>query len=165
LTINELNQLAESQALTVFLSTCHSLNWAKQMVAARPFSNSSTLLDAATTRWFKLNESDWLEAFLAHPKIGNINSLREKYSNTAHLAANEQSGVQSANADVLNQLVSLNAAYEQKFGFIFIIFASGKTAQEMLDQLKLRIVNSRDIEIKNAAIEQNKITKLRLEKL
>ena len=119
----------------------------------------------AERAWNACNESDWLEAFSHHPKIGDVSTLREKFAATAAWASNEQSGTRNASDEVLTELADLNNTYEARFGFIFIVCATGKTAEEMLDLLKARIDNYREKEIHIAAAEQLKITKLRLEKL
>lgn len=134
------------------------------MAKERPYKSKDELLLQAEKIWFSLSESDWLEAFAAHPKIGDISSLQKKFQATASTAANEQSGVNTANTETLKEFARLNQEYEAKFGFIFIVFATGKSAQEMLDLLKARIHNSREQELKSAAREQSKITRLRLEK-
>jgi len=104
-------------------------------------------------------------AFEAHPQIGDINSLRQKYAATKKMAAGEQNSVNDASESVLTSLVKGNQDYLNKFGFIFIVFASGKSAAQMLSLLQTRLVNSRTQELENAAAEQNKITLLRLKKL
>jgi OHCU decarboxylase len=123
------------------------------------------VLLAAADAALPLTEADWLEAFAAHPLIGDVDSLRAKYAATKTLAAGEQSGVASAGEATLAALAEVNRAYRDKFGFIFIVFATGKSAAEMLAILKSRIDNSREQEIRNAAVEQMKITRLRLQKL
>jgi OHCU decarboxylase len=112
-----------------------------------------------------LVEADWLEAFAAHPLIGDVDSLRKKYGATRDLAAGEQAGAAGAGAATLQELADLNRSYREMFGFIFIVFATGKSADEMLANLRSRLGNSRDEELRNAAAEQIKITRLRLEKL
>ena len=112
-----------------------------------------------------LAESDWQEAFTHHPQIGDRESLKKKFASTAGWAGNEQSGTATATEDVLDELAEYNHQYREKFGYIFIVCATGKTALEMLTMLKQRIENSRETEILIAAGEQAKITRLRLEKL
>jgi 2-oxo-4-hydroxy-4-carboxy-5-ureidoimidazoline decarboxylase len=135
------------------------------MLAQRPFASLHTLCEQAESIWQHLTEADYLQAFEAHPKIGDVSSLREKYANTKAIAANEQSGAQQASEETLQRLSELNHVYEQKFGFIFIVFATGKSAQQMLTLLEQRIDNERDQEVANAAANQMKITDLRLKKL
>jgi 2-oxo-4-hydroxy-4-carboxy-5-ureidoimidazoline decarboxylase len=106
-----------------------------------------------------------LEAFEHHPKIGDINSLKEKYPNTKEWASDEQAGINVASEEVLHAVAKGNEDYEKKFGYIFIVCATGKSAGEMRQILESRLMNNPDEEIQIAAEEQNKITKLRLEKL
>lgn len=106
-----------------------------------------------------------MEAFAAHPKIGDIKSLKEKYGDTKNWAQNEQAGARGISDEVAADLAASNERYLQKFGYIFIVCATGKSAQEMLAMLKLRLENDQLVELPIAAAEQVKITKLRLEKL
>jgi 2-oxo-4-hydroxy-4-carboxy-5-ureidoimidazoline decarboxylase len=135
------------------------------MLESRPFSGSKALFDDANRHWQNLTEADYLQAFDGHPKIGNVDSLRAKYANTKELAAGEQTQVNTASDHVLQQLAQGNTDYESKFGFIFIVCATGKSAQEMLELLLKRIKNDRDAELLNAVEEQRKIFQLRLQKL
>jgi 2-oxo-4-hydroxy-4-carboxy-5-ureidoimidazoline decarboxylase len=106
-----------------------------------------------------------LEAFTHHPKIGDAKSLAEKFATTKEWASNEQSGVNEASILTLNKLAEGNKAYEEKFGYIFIVCATGKSASEMLSLLESRITNTPEVEIEIAMREQNKITHLRIDKL
>ena len=160
-----LNALAEDDARAVLANCCAAEKWVAGMLAARPFASDAALFAACDAIAATLSDADWLEAFAAHPLIGDVDSLRKKYAATKQLAAGEQSGVEAASETTLRELAMLNAAYLQRFGFIFIVFATGKTADEMLAILKSRIGNDRQQEIANAAAEQLKITRLRLEKL
>lgn len=163
--IKSLNSYDTETAKSEFLRCCSSLAWAEKMVRARPFSHENELHQKAESIWFSLNEANWLEAFAGHSKIGDLSSLRKKYQNTKAWSEGEQSGVDGALEETLIELQKLNHLYEEKFGFIFIVFATGKSADEMLDILKARINNERNKELELAAIEQNKITLLRLQKL
>ncbi len=135
------------------------------MEQSRPFSDSQSLLEKADEVWALSTKADLLEAFEGHPEIGNVSSLREKYRNTEKLAGHEQSGVNTANEDTLQVLAQGNNDYKDKFGFIFIVCATGKSAEEMLQLLQQRLPNSRNEELENAAEEQRKITQIRLKKL
>jgi len=135
------------------------------MVGDRPYVDAAALFHHADHNWSRLEEHDLLEAFAGHPKIGDIESLQKKYSASKALAENEQLGVSIANESTLKKLLKDNRVYEEKFGFIFIICATGKSATQMLQLLRQRLKNNRDTELKNAAIEQHKIFRLRLEKL
>jgi len=148
----------------ILLHCCHSTTWADKLLQSMPFSSRKEILKKAEKIWFSLSERDWLEAFAAHPKIGDVNSLKKKFGSIKTAAAQEQMGVNSADEKTLEDLALFNHNYEKKFGFIFIVFATGKSAQEMLKILKTRIENSRKDELNNAAKEQCKIMRLRLEK-
>lgn len=130
-----------------------------------PFQNKEELLAAAEEVWFKLLPNDWLEAFTHHPKIGDLNSLRAKFASTRQWAEGEQASVSTASEEVLRALAEGNAAYERKFGYIFIVCATGKSAEEMLAILQARLPNEHATELFLAAVEQSKITRIRLEKL
>ena len=123
------------------------------------------LVTAAREAWADLTHTDWLEAFSHHPKIGDRASLARRFAATAHLSAQEQSGVDDASAEVLDELAAANRTYEAKFGYIFIVCATGKSAAEMLDLLRARLPNDTGTEIRIAAEEQAKITELRLRRL
>jgi 2-oxo-4-hydroxy-4-carboxy-5-ureidoimidazoline decarboxylase len=159
-----LNSLPEPQAREALATCCASHTWVDAMLAARPFADDEAVYEAAEAAACRMSEHDWLEAFDAHPLIGDMESLRAKYSATKSVASSEQSGVSGASDATLQELSRLNHEYRDRFGFIFIVFATGKTAAEMLAILKDRINNPRPRELMNAAGEQMKITKLRLEK-
>ena len=163
--IAEFNQLSHDDAATKLNYCCHSHNWVNTMLAARPFANKEAVIEEHHRIWPTLSNEDYLEAYLAHPMIGDIDSLREKYNATKGLSTKEQSGVSAASEQTLQQLAQLNADYRDQFGFIFIICATCKSADEMLSALKARINNDRDAEIANAAKEQEKITEIRLNQL
>ncbi len=165
MTLDELNTLSASDAAQTFSQCCAAQNWVRRMVAARPFADVEDLIHVAERSWRAMGEGDFLEAFQAHPQIGNVDSLRAKYANTKTLAAGEQSSVAAASEQTLQNLAQGNRDYLEKFGFIFIVFASGKSAEQMLSILQTRLPNDRQTEIKNAAEEQSEITVLRLRKL
>ena len=132
------------------------------MMTRRPFGSQEALLAAARDEWFALPEEDWLEAFSHHPRIGDRASLEARFPQTHDLSANEQSGIGIAGADVLEALAKANNDYFDRFGFIFIVCATGKSAGEMLALLLSRLQNDRETELRIAAEEQAKITALRL---
>ena len=165
MTLTELNELPAEQAAATFTSCCAASRWVEGMVNARPYASVDSLLQTAHDIWQTMDEANLLEAFTAHPKIGDVDSLRAKYANTKAIAANEQSGANEASEDVLLGLAAGNTAYEEKFGFIFIVFATGKSAAEMLELLKARLPNSRAQELQNAADNQMMITDLRIKKI
>jgi 2-oxo-4-hydroxy-4-carboxy-5-ureidoimidazoline decarboxylase len=135
------------------------------MVSGRPYHSDQALLNATDAHWWSLGRDDWLEAFAAHPKIGDVESLRTKYAATKQWSANEQSGADTADDVTIQALSKANKQYEQTFGYIFIVCATGKSADEMLAILRQRLENDPDTEIRQAAAEQLKITHLRLQKL
>ncbi|WP_034838895.1 2-oxo-4-hydroxy-4-carboxy-5-ureidoimidazoline decarboxylase [Endozoicomonas numazuensis] len=162
MTLNELNTLGEAQAAELFRQCCASSHWVDCMVAARPFANIESLLIASDAVWSHCQKPDYLEAFDAHPKIGDINSLKARYANTQTMAGHEQSGVDEADEKILQALAEGNKQYENQFGYIFIVFATGKSAGEMLTLLEERLKNEPAEEISIAASEQLKITRIRL---
>jgi len=135
------------------------------MSEARPFGNTQHLLGEADRLWSSLNAQDWLEAFRAHPKIGEQKAAARQSEQTQAWSAQEQSSVHEAATSTKAALAQGNRQYERQFGFIFIICATGKTAEEMLSILNRRLQNSPETELEVAADEQRKITRLRLEKL
>lgn len=168
MTANEslkLNELSINDAKNVLRQCCGAQRWINEMIKAGPFNSKEEAIQKSEKIWKSLNEEDWLDAFLHHPKIGDVSSLNEKYSHSKMLAEKEQSGAENAPSEVLYELAKYNEDYEKKFGFIFIVCATGKSAGEMLTIIKDRINNDPETEIKIAMEEQNKITKLRLEKL
>jgi 2-oxo-4-hydroxy-4-carboxy-5-ureidoimidazoline decarboxylase len=135
------------------------------MLTFFPADDLVELLEDAEEIWFDSSPEDWKEAFAQHPKIGDLDSLKKKFASTAGWASGEQSGVGAASEQTLKALADGNRLYEEKFGYIFIVCATGRSAEEMLGMLQSRLQNKPEEEIKIAADEQNKITKLRLEKL
>ena len=164
MTLENLNQLPTTDANHTFMQCCTSSTWVTKMVNARPFSSEAALTQAADDAWLGLTEQDYFEAFEGHPKIGDVSSLRAKYANTKALAGTEQSLVKEANNDVLEMLSQGNSDYEKKFGFIFIVCATGKSAKEISDLLQARLPNNKTQELVNAAEEQRKIFQLRIDK-
>ena len=160
-----LNALGHDDFLQTLQTCCASAHWCEQMQESRPFFSDDDVLNKSDRINSQLDESDWLEAFEGHPQIGNVETLREKYKNTKGTAGDEQAGVQSASADVLNRLSKANDEYLKKFGFIFIVCATGKSAKQMLELLKQRLPRTREQELITAGEEQAKITALRLKKL
>jgi allantoicase len=165
LTVEELNNAPFDLFEKHISKCCGSQNWVKKMYAARPFSDIKNVLNKAEDQWFACKKADWLEAFTHHPRIGDVASLKKKFAETAAWASGEQGKVQAASDSVLEELKKYNDLYVNKFSFIFIVFATGKTADEMLSILKERYQNDAVEEIVNAMLEQNKITQIRLKKL
>jgi 2-oxo-4-hydroxy-4-carboxy-5-ureidoimidazoline decarboxylase len=163
--IAALNALPSDDARAAFLRCCGSRLWADAMTVRRPFASAEELFAAASDIESSLDRADWLEAFAAHPRIGDIDALRKKFASTAAWCAGEQAGVADANEAVIRGLAEGNSDYEARFGYIFIVCATGKSAAEMLAILQSRLPNDPDTELRIAAAEQAKITRLRLEKL
>ena len=160
-----LDRASPEEAIRLLSTCCGSSAWVERMRRRRPFGSADGLVAAAREAWHDLTQTDWLEAFSHHPKIGDRDSLARRFGATAHLSAREQGGVDDASADVLDDLATGNRSYEEKFGYIFIVCASGKSASEMLALLRARLLNDAATEIRVAAEEQGKITQLRLQRL
>lgn len=135
------------------------------MVAERPFAKVDELLDKADSIWWSVEADDWLEAFRSHPQIGEQKAAEIVAEQARDWSEAEQTGARDAAPETKQALASGNRQYEQRFGFIFIVCASGKTANEMLAVLGERLSNDPDKELHIAAEEQRKITQLRLNKL
>ena len=163
--LDEFNALNRQQAIDKLMQCNTSERWCEKMEQARPFSDITHLYQMADDIWKESSEVDLLQAFDGHPEIGDVSTLREKYKNTAASAGHEQSAVKTANNKTLAALAKGNQDYKKKFGFIFIVCASGKSADEMLALLLQRLPNNRQHELINAAKEQGKITQLRLQNL
>jgi OHCU decarboxylase len=165
MTLDELNVLSPADAEAEFLKCCGSTAWAQKMVEARQFANVESLLAKGDEIWWSLSEADWLAAFRAHPKIGERKAAVAQSNQARNWSAQEQSGVASASAQTIDELARRNREYEERFGFIFIVCASGKSSEEMLSLLAERMSNDPEIELRVAAEEQRKITRLRVAKL
>jgi 2-oxo-4-hydroxy-4-carboxy-5-ureidoimidazoline decarboxylase len=159
---HRLDRAADGEARGLLQRCCGATRWVERMMARRPFGSNDALLAAAREEWFGLDRADWLQAFGQHPSIGDRESLRLRFADTAHLSEREQSGVAGASEDVLAALADGNREYEEKFGYLFIVCATGKSADEMHALLRERLRNLPDTELKIAAAEQAKITRLRL---
>jgi OHCU decarboxylase len=163
--VRRVNQLSADRAEAEFLKCCGSTRWAKLMTEARPFVNFDAVLSKADEICASLGEQDWLEAFRAHPKIGEKKAATNQSEQAAGWSAQEQSQAQQAADETKAAIAEGNGVYEDRFGFIFIICASDKSADEILDSLRHRLTNKPETEIRVAADEQRKITQLRLAKL
>jgi len=162
MTLSEFNQLPSADAIAALYGCCHCQSWAKHVAERRPYASLEKLLTTANCFWAGVEEEHILEAFSGHARIGDIELLRSRY---AGRATQEQGQVLQASESVIQDLYRLNKAYEEKNGFIFIVCASGKSADDMLLLLQARIDNSRALELQNGAREQGEITRLRLAKL
>lgn len=165
MTLANFNNLAHDAALAELRRCCGATRWAEAMAQHRPFNSETELFAAAGEIWQNLAPQDWREAFSHHPKIGDLAGLRAKFASTRQWSEGEQAGVAGAAEDILHALAEGNEAYVKKFGFIFIVCATGKSASEMLALLQQRLPNDPESELKITAAEQAKITKIRLEKL
>lgn len=164
MTIAEFDHLGPIEKRRLLFQCCGSSAWVEKMIAMPPAEDLIDLFEDAEEKWYQCGPDDWKEAFGHHPRIGDIDALRKKFSQD-QFAGEEQSSVNKASEATLTMLAERNRQYEERFGYIFIVFAKGKSALEMLDILNSRINNSPEEEIMNAMDEQSKITRLRLEKL
>jgi 2-oxo-4-hydroxy-4-carboxy-5-ureidoimidazoline decarboxylase len=157
-TLAELNTLeSASRAEAELWRCCASTKWSRLMAAARPFADLEAMTEAADRFWWSLDAADWLEAFAAHPRIG----ARAESA----WSREEQARAATGPDDVREHLARANDAYQQRFGYTFLVCATGKTAKEILAILEIRLPNAPEIELRVAAEEQRKITNLRLRKL
>lgn len=165
MTIAEFDHLPGEKKKELLQRCCGSSTWVNKMLTVFPVEDLVELLDASEEKWDECTIADWEEAFEHHPRIGDVNSLEEKFPDTAEWAAGEQAAVKMAKENTLQELAKANVDYQQKFGFIYIICATGRSAENMLANIKIRLNNNKEEELNTAAGEQLKITKLRLKKL
>jgi OHCU decarboxylase len=163
--LQQLNDATREEAFDMLLSCCGSLSWAQRMVAARPFADLKMLLKMAEQIWWELRPSDWLEAFASHPRIGERKTATQQSEQSAQWSAQEQAGAQTADDEIRAALAEANRVYEERFGYIYIVCATGKTSEELLALCQQRLSNDYEIELQVAAEEQQKITAIRLRKL
>jgi OHCU decarboxylase len=156
--LDRFNQLPDEEAAAQLLAVCHSRRWAKEVAAGRPYADLAALQRAADEVWLGLGPEDWLEAFAAHPRIGEAGGASADWSRQ------EQAGVGGA-TDVQERLARGNADYEARFGHVFLISAAGRDAPEILAALTERLGNDPATELRVAAEEHRRITRLRLERL
>ena len=161
--LDEWNKADEQSATEAMLLCCAARRWAAGMVALRPIPNVAALSEAADRVWAGMSELDWLEAFAAHPRIGERKAASAPERSVAW-SQQEQAGTGGASQDVMRELAQDNAAYEQRFGFTYIVCATGKSANEMLAILKRRLGNDRMAELREAAEQQRQIMRIRLGK-
>lgn len=156
MTLEELNRASRGETRERLLSCCGARAWAEGMTDARPFVSREELLIRAGEVWRALPPRSWREAFAAHPRIGE---------RTAGVAAREQAGARDVSPETAAALAQANREYEERFGHVFLVFATGKSAEEMLANCRARLHNDPETELSIAAKEQEKITRLRLEML
>lgn len=161
-----LNDASQTEARAALTRCCGSSAWVERMLVRRPFVDDDAVYRAAEDAWNVASREDVLEALTHHPEIGaSLDALREKFANTASWSAGEQGAVAAADEATLVALRDGNVAYRERFGHIFVVCATGKSAQEMLGLLEARMDNAPEDELWIAAAEQGKITRIRLEKL
>jgi OHCU decarboxylase len=160
-----LNALAPQAARDELLKCCGAKRWAETIAQGRPYQDLEQLITQASETWWALDRSDWLEAFRSHPKIGERKTDSPVAAQSQQWSAQEQRGVESAAREAIDKLARLNRDYEEKFGFIFIVCATGKSTDEILALLEQRMRNDPEVELPIAAAEQARITELRLRKL
>ena len=165
MTIAALNQLPSADLQEALRRCCGAETWVNGMCQRFPVKDAADLFNAADEIWRACTEADWKEAFAHHPQIGDLESLQKRFATTAQWAAGEQAAVGQAPTATLQALAAGNQAYREKFGYIFIVCATGKSAEEMLQLLQQRLPHAPEEEIKIAMEEQGKITHIRLEKL
>jgi OHCU decarboxylase len=163
--LRHLNELSQAEVERELLKCCGSSEWASRLAARRPFEGLDQLVEAADETWWNLPGEDWLEAFGSHPKIGEKNAAQPVPKDAQSWSEEEQSGVRHASRETISELTEANRAYEAKFGYIFIVCATGKSMEEMLALLRERLPHEPFAELRIAAGEQSKITRLRLKKL
>ncbi len=165
--MRHLSDLPEDEARAALRACCAAGRWVERMLSQRPFKNRDEVFDSAEHIWWSLGREDWLEAFAAHPRIG-----AQPHSRTAAQdavanawATGEQAGAAGSSDETKAALAEVNRAYEAKFGYTYIVCATGKSGEEMLALARQRLGNDPDTELRVAALEQRTITRLRLEKL
>lgn len=158
------NELQTAEAMNEILSCCGASAWADGMVSKRPFEDETAVLITADQVWRGLKASDCLEAFRSHPKIGESQAVQPKGTSSTAWSKQEQKSVAMASDELKRDLAEGNREYEERFGFIFIVCATGKSALEILAILRRRLQNGKEIELREAAEEQRQITQLRLKK-
>jgi OHCU decarboxylase len=169
------NKADESEALRAMIACCGAERWAEAMVALRPIESVMELSLAADRVWGRMEEADWMEAFACHPRIGERGGIGEHGGigerKAAHASAKslawsrqEQASTSDAEDEVVAELAEGNALYEERFGFTYIVCATGRSAEEMLKILNRRLANERATELREAAEQQRQITQIRLGK-
>lgn len=159
------NHLPRAKALEALLDCCGSKKWAARMADHRPFAGAPQLLETADAVWASLGRNDWLAAFRHHPPIGGAKAARPQSAKARRWSRAEQSAAQKTSEETRRVLAAANQAYHAAFGYVFLICASGKTSDQIIESLQRRLSNDPEAELKTAAEEQRKITRLRLEKL
>jgi OHCU decarboxylase len=157
--LDRFNRLSEEEATGELLAVCHARRWAQRVAAGRPFADVAALQRTADEVWTSLGPDDWLEALEGHPRIGEGGGRSPEWSRQ------EQAGVGGVGQDLEERLARGNAEYEARFGHVFLISAAGRDAAEILAALDRRLGNDPDTELRVAADEHRRITRLRIERL
>jgi OHCU decarboxylase len=160
--LSDLNRLPETEAREALATCCASSGWSAAMTARRPFPDLATMLAHAEEVWWDLTPDDWLEAFASHPRIGERRGGDDRHSRWSR---REQAQAADADEEVRRMIAECNHDYEARFGFTFIVFATDRTADEILDLCRARLGNGEIRELTVAAAEQARITNLRLRRL
>jgi OHCU decarboxylase len=164
-TVAALDAMPAREAREALASCCGAPAWLDGMETRRPFRTRDALLAAADDVWRALSPRDWMEAFAHHPRIGERHAAAAQGATAQNWSSGEQSRVAAADTTVKERLAEAQRAYEARFGHIFLICATGKSADEILAAVRARMTNDASVELRVAAEEQRKITRLRLEKL
>ena len=160
-----LNRLSKTKAHKALLDCCGSPIWATQMVNRMPFADVSNILETADKLWTALSEAEWHQAFRHHPAIGAKRAEKAQSATAKRWSKGEQAVANTADSQILAALARANQEYQSKFGYVFLIFATGKTSEDILASLRQRLLNDPAEEFRIAAEELRKITRIRLEKL
>ena len=163
ITLEQFNLLRDAEVERRLLACCGSIAWARAVAARRPYYDFTELLSTGDRVWASLTPDDWREAFARHPRIGE--RAASARSTAEHWSEREQARARESSVTTLAELAALNAEYEDRFGHVFLICATGKTADEILDNARARLNNDPETELRIAAEEQRRITHLRLRKL
>ena len=158
------NAADRSVAIEAMIACCGAKRWAAQMVSLRPIAGVEQLSEAADRVWAAMQEADWLEAFACHPRIGERNQPAHRSAQSTVWSQQEQAKASAASEQILAELAEGNRIYEERFGFTYIVCATGKSAGEMLAILKRRLASNRDAELREAAEQQRQIMQIRLGK-
>ena len=160
-----IDRIGDAEASAQLRVCCGAHRWVEGMLAARPFGTVARAHEEADRIWNSLGPTDWLEAFDHHPRIGERTTVAPQNTTAAARSSNEQAQVTKATAEIKKRLAQINVEYEKRFGFIYIVSAVGKSAEELLEIARARMENDRDTELRVAAEEQRKIMQLRLTQL
>lgn len=163
--VAELDAMPGAQVAELLTSCCGSSKWVTAMLTRRPFGSRDVLLAAADIVWHSLDPADWREAFSHHPRIGEQTGATQAPGRGQSWSAGEQARMREASDAVRSALAAVNRQYEERFGYVYIVCATGRSAEEMLEMARARLSNDPDTELTTAAREQQKILRIRLEKL